>query len=803
MVRQILPACLFYLLALTGCSDGSDSRPGGDDGNGGTGPVPPPMYSATIERTEYGTAHITADNWGSLGYGQGYAFAQDRFCILNEQVVKVRSERARYFGPGENDEHLGSDFAYLHLGFMDKAEEMIASMSSEARDMLHGYVAGYNRYLADTGVDNVVGGCAGAPWVGLIDAQSLMAYWLNLATLAASRVWLQEIASAAPPEAEAIMAGTSFDEDEPMGGASNGVAFGRERTVNGRGLLLSNTHLPHEDEMRYHEVHLTIPGEVDVAGVSLSGAIAVQMGFNEHMAWTHTTSPSNQFVIYTLDLVPGDPTRYYYGDEERDMVASTYTIEVMQEDGSLGEASRTLYASHYGPMLNPSAFGLAWNDASAYTLFDINADNGRLMDTFLAMARAESVGDVRQVFETVGGIPWNHTMTTDSSGEVFYADATLVPNLSEEGEAAFRALVVGEGFSFAKIAFGFGVVVLDGSNPLFAIDFDDGATLDGAIPFRDAPKLAGRRDYVANSNDSYWLSNPEEPLTGYSIRYGDVETPRTLRTRMGLTQISERELWDRSSLRDMVFENRSYTAELWRDQLVDACDAAADVEIGESCEILADWDGLYNLDSVGALLYRETLSTVDSRGLVDDVSYYSVPFDVAAPVTTPSGLTEEGEAYFLGQIPVALSRLGSAGIAPDDPLGDHQYTLRGEERFPFHGGQVHSDGIYNMVQYSYGELFNSSLLPNMERAPVVNESTDLTEEGYLINYGATFVLSVEFTDDGPVADALLTYSQSDDPSSPHFSDQTALYSSKTWRSLPYSREQIEADPALTSMTIEE
>jgi acyl-homoserine-lactone acylase len=47
----------------------------------------------------------------------------------------------------------------------------------------------------------------------------------------------------------------------------------------------------------------------------------------------------------------------------------------------------------------------------------------------------------------------------------------------------------------------------------------------------------------------------------------------------------------------------------------------------------------------------------------------------------------------------------------------------------------------------------------------------------------------------------LTYSQSDDPASEHFSDQTALYSSKTWRPLPFSREQIEADPGLSSMEV--
>jgi acyl-homoserine-lactone acylase len=34
-------------------------------------------YSAEIRRTEYGIPHILASDYGSLGYGYGYAFAQD------------------------------------------------------------------------------------------------------------------------------------------------------------------------------------------------------------------------------------------------------------------------------------------------------------------------------------------------------------------------------------------------------------------------------------------------------------------------------------------------------------------------------------------------------------------------------------------------------------------------------------------------------------------------------------------------------------------------------------------------------
>ncbi len=37
-------------------------------------------FAATIRRTEHGIPHIEARSWAGLGYGFGYAFAQDNLC---------------------------------------------------------------------------------------------------------------------------------------------------------------------------------------------------------------------------------------------------------------------------------------------------------------------------------------------------------------------------------------------------------------------------------------------------------------------------------------------------------------------------------------------------------------------------------------------------------------------------------------------------------------------------------------------------------------------------------------------------
>ena len=59
-------------------------------------------------------------------------------------------------------------------------------------------------------------------------------------------------------------------------------------------------------------------------------------------------------------------------------------------------------------------------------------------------------------------------------------------------------------------------------------------------------------------------------------------------------------------------------------------------------------------------------------------------------------------------------------------------------------------------------------------------------------HGTSYIQIVGFDEDGPVADAILSYSQSTNPASPHYADQTEAYAIKAWNRLPFSAEEIEA-----------
>ena len=53
-------------------------------------------------------------------------------------------------------------------------------------------------------------------------------------------------------------------------------------------------------------------------------------------------------------------------------------------------------------------------------------------------------------------------------------------------------------------------------------------------------------------------------------------------------------------------------------------------------------------------------------------------------------------------------------------------------------------------------------------------------------------MGTELTEDGPKCKGILTYSISANPNSPHYSDQTKMYSNKEWLDLPFKYKDVKA-----------
>ena len=439
-----------------------------------------------IRRTEYGIPHIIGSSFRDVGYGYGYAFAQDNICTIASSYVTVRAERARFFGAdkswrfegnGSTVNNLNSDFFFQRIIDKRTVEEMLAKPPPdgprpEVREGVRGYVAGYNRYLRDTGVANLPDPtCRGQEWVRPIREIDVYRYFYKLALLASSGVAIDGIAGAQPPTPPLAL-GAEADVSEQIGLiesnldrfklgdlGSNAYGLGGDVTADGHGMVLGNPHFPWQGSQRFYQSHLTIPGKVDVAGASLFGVPIVLIGHTQKFAWSHTVSTARRFTPFELKLVPGSPTAYLYDGQPRQMSADNVTVKVRGPGGALEDRTRTLYSTVHGPVFD-SILGLPlfpWTSAQAHAMGDANAANFRYLNHFLETNMAQSVREYDRVLRRNQGIPWVNSIAADSTGEAYYADIGVVPNVSNAKAAACNTAL---GTQTTQLL---GIPILDGS----------------------------------------------------------------------------------------------------------------------------------------------------------------------------------------------------------------------------------------------------------------------------------------------------------------------------------------------------
>jgi acyl-homoserine-lactone acylase len=826
--------------ACSGDDDDDDGAPAPTDGGtvttveGGDAPATtttaPARYEATIRRDGWGVPHILAVDVGSLGFGQGYAMAEDRLCDMADQIVKVRGERSRWFGAGVDDVNLVSDLAYRALDLSGLAAADADDQPDDVLELIDGFVAGYNNYVTTTDPADYPGWCASQEWVAPITNVDLMAYQRDLALLASSRNFIDAIGRAQPPgeppvgndapgaadvvtgDTTAAGAGEAVPESDELAAAfdlqlptaSNGWAIGSERSTSGGGLALVNPHFPWTGELRLWESQLTVPGIVDVYGATLPGAPGVLIGFNRDVAWMHPTSPGNRFTAYALDLVAGDPTSYLFGSEARAMTGREVDVEVLGDDGTLTTVTRTMWSTHQGPVVTIPGV-LEWTDTQAFALRDANITNDELVSTFWAMDQAASLDELIAAQEEHQGIPWVNTVAASVDGRVWYADTAATPDLSDDAIAAWQQALVDDPLTGAFWAQG--VVLLDGSDPRFDWVDEDGARDPGLLPFSRMP-MEERTDWVYNANDSYWMPNPDGLLTGFSPLQGGEAIQQSLRTRMNAVLLADPSASGPSGddgtftleeVRDASISNRGLAGELLRDQVVTRCRQGGP-ELAVACDALDAWDLRFDLDSAGAPLWRAFLGAYD---VASDGNWWAVPFNPAEPVLTPNTLAAApfgGDDPVLVALRAALDQLAAAGIPPDAPLGDWQYTLRTGERIPIPGG-TGLEGLTNVVDFPSDRTTLEPLDPAFDAPTIVDPVTELASDGWPVARGTSFLMAVELTADGPSAYAVMTYSQSGDPDSIHFGDQTALFSSGGWREVLFDEAALSADPDIVETVV--
>lgn len=845
-------------LLIAGCFDGSGSSSGSDSSLNEQLFPADGTFEATIRRTTNGIPHVKAENLASAAFGAGYAQTQDNVCLLAEAIVKARSERAKYFGPGPDDINIINDFSYKAQKILSGAEEEYPNLSAETRAMIEGFTAGYNKYVNETPPENLPGECRDQPWVKEITPEDLFAHYRIVGQYASGALFATGAVFVAVPQGEsplptpaAVVSGTTDPEQnndlkrmvanarigassqtdfQDIGLGSNAWGIGSDMSEQGKGALLANPHFPYTGHRRLYQVQLTVPGYLNANGAGLLGTAIPLINFNENLAWSHTVTTSRRFTLYELTLKDGDNFTYIKDGVEKPITSETYQIEVNTGGPTPLVLEKTFYFSEYGPMLAAEEVTggalPAWGaSGKAYTYRDANASTEKLLDTWLQMSRASNLDEFQAVFENCGTTLWTNTTYADDQGNAYYIDSSSVPNLSGAALAVVdfkRSVNAGYNQLFNS-----GLTLLDGSKS--RDDWVEGEC-NGLVPFEQRPQMV-RADWVQNSNDSYWATNPDQFLTGFSPLFGSEETPLNPRTRIGISMLQnpmDAGFADRApagpdgkfgaiDLIEVIYNNRTWYTDMFLEELRTRCTtigaAAVNLSGGgtrtvdSACDVLQSWDGVYNTDSVGAHVFRVFIANYREDFGTD----LTVPFEAVDPVTTPStpSATNAGSADDTMLIALAdgLEALDSVNIPYTSPLGDVQYyqptggvppggmpvTLG--NAFPWHGGDGSIDGAFNAIGVVPSAVAEDTAFPRIAPDTISNTAglSNQAGEGWQMARGTSWHFGLEFTDQGPVAYGLTSYSQSSVADSQHFNDQSLRYSEKNYRQIWFEETDIEAN----------
>lgn len=726
---RLARAVVFSVIALSGGLAWAQpsTTSGGSDGP-----------DALVRRTSDGIPHIRATTWRSLGEGYGRAQAEDALCTLADAFVTYRGQRAWYFGASAtpptrstfgNPPNLDLDFFFKAFASPAAVQALQREQPAELKELIAGYAQGYNRHLQGLRQRKrgAVGtpACLDEPWVQSIGPDDIYRRMIAAGLAGGYAHFVSEIVNAkpsstTPPESadqRSLAARLATPVGDARGIGSNVMAFGQAATGERGGVLFGNPHWYWGGPDRFYQAHLTLPGVMNVAGVSFLGVPVIMIGFNNDVAWSHTVSTARRFGLFQLSLDPQDPTRYQIDGVSEAMTAQPMSVAIRTSSGAADVVRRTLYRTRFGPVVDLGArnAALGWGQGTALAIRDINEDNHRIFRHFLRWAQAKSLDEFMQIHKREAAMPWVNTAAIGrGDGRVWYADIGAVPGVADDLRAACATPL-----SSVFAAMDPGLPLLDGTRSACQWQgAQDGRP--GSMPVDRLPRLL-REDYVANMNDSYWLTHPMQLLTGYASILGPEGGPLSMRGREGHRIAGEiAGAGDRSAqalaarVMHQTLEARSYAADQFKQPLLErACSpnvAPASADLRSACDVLRRWPNRADAKDRGVLLWDAFWARLQE---IPAEEFFAQAFSTALPLQTPRGIRVEPMRVAQALIGAAAD-LRRKGWALDTPLGARRFARSGGTAIALFGGcdevgyftvACANDGDYTVNERSHGNSY--------------------------------------------------------------------------------------------------
>ncbi len=197
---------------------------------------------------------------------------------------------------------------------------------------------------------------------------------------------------------------------------SNNWAVAPSRSSTGNALLAGDPHLELSLPSVWYEMHIVVPGKLDVAGVGFPGMPGVVIGFNRNVAWTFTNTGSDVSDYYAETVDDStSPGRYMLDGNFRPL---DKRIEAYRDASGSVIATDTIYYTHRGPMqrVDGSWLSMRW---TAY-------EPSREPDNFLALAATRNIDQWLDAMRSYV-VPTQNGLVADRNGNIAIRSSGMYP----------------------------------------------------------------------------------------------------------------------------------------------------------------------------------------------------------------------------------------------------------------------------------------------------------------------------------------------------------------------------------------
>ncbi|MCE0494717.1 penicillin acylase family protein [Vibrio salinus] len=731
-----------------------------------------------IRWTENDVPHIEAGNYECLGYGYGYVHARDRLGELSGQAIALRGERSKYYGADGfstigflKTTNLNSDLMFRMRLPDDWVREESEKLGRNTRDYIRGYVNGLNDYVRDLSDEEKERLSAGEPLVTFETADVIRA---------AMRFGImKELVEIGPYIVSSAVkgrkAGSEVSDYSPHakpvevegGFGSNAWAYGGD-VVEGEGaIMLGNPHsawkrTPHQQRIYMHQYHLTIPGELDVAGTSFLGFPLPMTGYNSDVSWSILDAASvTPYVLQKMQTdLSGEQPFYLMDGEKKPLSVRAVSVDVLENSGKVETRIYEFFESELGFIYKlPDRPG---KPEGWYSITNPGEKNARGLDQFLNAAKATSTREFVSAIEHNRGILCQ-LVVADRHGDVAYVIAGNVPPVTDEEMAECH-------IDDETAAFN----VLDGTR--CRCSFRDSGNRPLQAPVSFYPTVISR-GIIHNTNNSYKFTEfgkvqPDYPSVfgqhkadhqiGKHIAAGLRYDPRLEMSALRMKEISLKSFITPDKALQVIFDNRNYVAERFLDDILALGGQSVSEKAGRGLTVLRKWDRKNNPDSRGALLFHQFWNRIVQTDLLK----------VAGSGDPEAGskleITAGNEPVIICALENAADDLTGLGFTLDEPWGNALYQTAEGARISLHGGS-YQEGLLN------GEM----------PAP-------LTEAGFPhILFGTAYIQLARWENESIVVDALLSHGQRDGVETSGRTAQLTMFSNKQLYRIPFLPQELE------------